>query len=216
MRILLTLAILLLATPAYAKTPTEVYDESVDAIVEVTTNDSYATGFFIKPHYILTNAHAVDGMGAEGLGSVTIEVHTSGKEGLGKVLATFPRYDMAVVYTSEIIGWPLKLESRDILVGEQVVSIGNPGRLANSLAVGHVAFIDRSVGLTPDVKSVQLDITSIGGSSGSPILDMDGDVIALLNAGVYGTASITYAIPVHEIQSMIDLIVKGHHRGLVR
>jgi S1-C subfamily serine protease len=114
-----------------------------------------------------------------------------------------------------IIGNSSKLE-----VGDPVIAIGNPFGLGNTLTTGIVSAIGRVLPAAaeaggfsiPDV--IQTDAPIAPGSSGGPLLDMQGQVVGMNTAGIPSIVGggIAFAIPSDTITKIVPtLIEKGSY-----
>ena len=113
---------------------------------------------------------------------------------------------------------PLSLgDSDDVVVGEPVAAIGSPFGNANSLSVGVVSAVSRSIpSLTSDYRvadAIQVDAPINHGNSGGPLLDSRGRVIGI-NAQIRSSSGnaegVGFAIPINSARrSMEQLISSG-------
>src|ERR671911_2390989 len=88
--------------------------------------------------------------------------------------------------------------SSELEVGEQVIAIGNPFGLAGTMTTGIISQTGR---LLPDSltgfsipNAIQTDTVINPGNSGGPLLNMNGQVIGMNTAGLFGSG-IGFAIP---------------------
>ena len=97
-------------------------------------------------------------------------------------------------------------------IGQQVVAIGNPLGLTESLSVGYISQVNRLLDLEPIIVPVlQLDLTIAAGSSGGPLLDMSGNVVGITNAGT--DVGFNFAVPVNIMKRVIpSLIDEGEYK----
>ena len=144
------------------------------------------TGAFISPDgYLITNAHVVQD-------ATTITVKTfDGRSFTGHVVGSVPhpswRPDLALVkIDAEGLPWlPLagSVELRDLVVG-----VGHPQGLKWAMYGGRVSYIDPELfwdGGDPDQYDLQFDAVDVGqGSSGSPIVNMAGEMVAVLSGSL--------------------------------
>ena len=105
--------------------------------------------------------------------------------------------------------------SDDLIVGDQVVAIGNPlGELTTSLTVGYISVKDRDVTIdNGSINMLQTDTAINPGNSGGPLFNMKGEVIGITTAKYSGSAveSIGFAIPIDDVADMIqELLEKGY------
>jgi serine protease Do len=173
-----------------------------------------------KDGYILTNHHIVTN-------AARIKVFLrDGTTYMGEVTGTDPQTDIAVVKINTA-GRDLpaaKLGDSDKLrVGEFVVAIGHPLELTYSVTVGHVSAIARQLATdsyanTPDSQEyIQTDAVINPGNSGGPLINLDGEVIAV-NAMMEGYENPIYgftvnrgiglAIPINEARMVKDRLIK--------
>jgi S1-C subfamily serine protease len=105
--------------------------------------------------------------------------------------------------------------SSELEVGEQVIAIGNPFGLAGTMTTGVISQTGR---LLPDQQTgfsipnaIQTDTLINPGNSGGPLLNMNGQVIGMNTAGLFGSG-IGFAIPSNAITRIVPaLIEKGNY-----
>ena len=213
---------------AEGMTPAQVYAQSVDSIVTVSATvrntigqqgTSTGSGFVISEDgYIVTNHHVV-----EGAISVKVTLH-SGVEHRAEVVGSDAANDVAVLKI-EAKGLPfLKAgSSDDLIVGDQVVAIGNPlGELTSTMTVGYVSAKDRTIETEGSlINMIQTDVAINSGNSGGPLLNMKGEVVGITTAKYSGTTSsgatiegISFAVPIDDVWKKItDLRDHGYITG---
>jgi S1-C subfamily serine protease len=109
--------------------------------------------------------------------------------------------------------------SADLQVGQQVLAIGNPFGLDQTLTTGIISALGReidSVGGLPIRDVIQTDAAINPGNSGGPLLDSAGRLIGVNTAIVSpsgGYAGVGFAIPVDTVNWVVpDLIAYGRVR----
>ena len=205
-----------------------IYRQSAPAIANIVTRtveydffynpvpvEGAGSGFLIDTSgHILTNNHVVEG-------AQTIEV-TLGDQSRykAKLIGTDTRNDIALIQIDpkgrKIIPLPLG-DSRNLLVGQRVLAIGNPFGFQSTLTTGIVSSLGRTVqtGDTTFIDdAIQTDAAINRGNSGGPLMDSHGEVIGINSAIVSpsGTnAGIGFAIPINTAKRVAaELITQGH------
>ncbi|MCD6216257.1 trypsin-like peptidase domain-containing protein [bacterium] len=155
------------------------------------------SGFFVSPDgYILTNNHVVDK-------AVEITVITEDQNSYdAELVGTDPMTDVALLKIANTHSFPyLELgNSENAYIGDWVIAIGSPIRLAQTVTVGVVSGKNREdvhVGGIDYSNFIQTDAAINFGNSGGPLLDINGKVIGI-NSAIAGGANITgigFAIP---------------------
>ena len=145
---------------------------------------------------ILTNNHVVDGAT-----SVTVKF-SNGKTASAKVLGTDAINDLAVINVdaANVSGiTPLTLgNSDDVQVGQMAIAIGNPYGYDNTVTVGVISGLNRSIGGSGYSGMIQTDAALNPGNSGGPLLDASGSVIGIntaIESTSTGAKGIGFAIP---------------------
>lgn len=94
--------------------------------------------------------------------------------------------------------------------GDWAISIGNPMRLDNSVSLGIISALNRIIegGPVAGVDLIQTDAAINLGSSGGPLLNINGEVIGM-NAVVQRDAqSIGFAIPIETVRQVASDIIE--------
>ena len=174
------------------------------SVVSVLTYDAKGeplisgSGFFVRPGEVVTNMHVIRG-------AHRVEIHTL--EGKGRTypvagaLAVDEEADLALlgVNLPAERSRPLTFTNTLPDEGEQVFVIGNPLRLEGSVSNGIVSAV-REV---PDLgRIIQITAPVSHGNSGSPLLNMRGQVIGIVTVKVTNGQNINLALGVTRIAAL--------------
>ncbi len=109
--------------------------------------------------------------------------------------------------------------------GERVIAIGNALGYGKSVTTGIVSATNRDVtldsqttaGKTVTNKFIQTDAAINGGNSGGALLNMNGEVIGINSVKIVssGVEGMGYAIPISDVQSIIDNLMLRETREAV-
>jgi Do/DeqQ family serine protease len=166
------------------------------------------SGVIVSPEgYILTNNHVVEGADA-------IEVILNdARRTQAKVIGTDPDTDLAILKI-ELDKLPVMvLGSSDALqVGDQVLAIGNPFGVGQTVTSGIVSALGRNqLGINTFENFIQTDAAINPGNSGGALVDVAGNLMGI-NTAIYsrsgGSMGIGFAIPVSTAKLVLEGIVK--------
>ena len=180
------------------------------------------SGFVIDGDgYIATNAHVVttdSGDSTERADQVFVEF-TDGNRVPARIVGDDPNADVALLKVDPkgLSLTPLQLgESASVGVGEPVAAIGSPFGERQSLSIGVVSALDRTIESLTRFRigdAIQTDAAINPGNSGGPLLDAHGRVIGI-NAQIKsqsgGGEGVGFAVPVDAVRrSLRELRDKG-------
>ena len=202
--------------PAPAEEPAVEIGERVrPAIVQIRSQrpgpDVSGSGVFLRADgHAVTNAHVV-----EGASSIAV-VLASGRELSGRVVASDPVTDTAVI---KVDGGPFPVAdlgtATELKVGQMAIAIGSPLALTGgpSVTVGVVSALHRTVrtrGGLPMYDMIQTDAPISPGSSGGALLDRQGRVIGITTAVAItdaGPEGLGFATPIDIARSVADELI---------
>ncbi|MBV9710135.1 MAG: trypsin-like peptidase domain-containing protein [Ktedonobacteraceae bacterium] len=186
--------------------------------INVTTAQGSALGSGViidKRGYIVTNNHVVNG-------AQTIQVvMADGTKYVGQVSGTDPADDLAVVKINPPANMPvIKLgDSSQLKVGQDVLAIGNPLGITQTVTNGIVSALNRTVSEgqgganLPD--AIQTDAPINPGNSGGALVDLQGNLIGIptltaidpeFNAPASGVG---FAIPSNRVNFVVPQIIQS-------
>src|SRR5438132_14285630 len=186
--------------------PAAVAIETFDARGEKLSRGS---GFFVDKDRVVTNRHVIEG-------AYRAEVHLNSGNNfpVKNVLGVDAEGDLALlkVDAPQSLVRPLSLERTSPQEGESIVVIGNPFGLEGSVTNGIVSAV-RDIPTFGRIIQITAPISP--GSSGSPVVNMRGQVIGVATLQITGGQSINLAIPSERISqlqtgtamSLADLVV---------
>jgi 2-alkenal reductase len=188
---------------------------------------SQGSGFVVdRDGTILTNAHVITNAG-ETSGTVqpasTVYVEFADHDRVAARIVGWDVFDDVGVLRIDAGAHPLAPlplgRSASVVVGQPVAAIGSPLGNADSLAVGVVSAVRRSIAAltAPSFQlsdAIQTDAPLAHGSSGGPLLDAAGRVIGInaqIRSDQGGSAGIGFAVPIDAARrSLRQLLTKGH------
>ena len=172
------------------------------------------SGFVVHPDgLVLTNKHVVFDADAE----YTV-ITTDLKEYSGKVISRDPINDIAVLKINAK-GLPaVRLgNSSKLELGQTVIAIGNAlGLFSNTVSKGIISGLSRKIsaslgtgGQMEHLRGVlQTDVAINQGNSGGPLIDLDGEVVGINTAIIYGAQNIGFSIPINWAKQDLEDIIK--------
>jgi S1-C subfamily serine protease len=215
--------------------PAQIYDRLSPGVVTVLSifkggsslldeggEGGQGSGFVLDGNgYIATNAHVVtleDPDGTETADQVYVEF-IDGNRVSAEIVGHDPNADVALLKVDPdgLSLTPLHLgESHTISVGEPVAAIGSPFGERQSLSIGVISALDRTIRSLTQFEigdAIQTDAAINPGNSGGPLLDAEGRVIGI-NAQIKsqsgGGEGVGFAVPVDAVRrSLRELREKG-------
>lgn len=208
----------------------KVKDSVVQVNVRTANGEGVGSGVITSADgRIVTNNHVV-----AGADEVAVKL-ADGRTVSASVVGTDPSSDLAVIQAEGVSGLtPAKFADSDsVHVGDEVVAIGSPAGLQNTVTTGIVSALNRDVavpgeqqeqeqrpfaensssGATVNYKAIQTDASINQGNSGGPLFNSAGEVIGI-NSAIYspvsgpdgsaGSVGIGFAIPSNTAQQVVD------------
>jgi S1-C subfamily serine protease len=205
--------------------PAEIYDRLSPGVVTILSlfkggsslledggEGGQGSGFVLDGNgYIATNAHVVTTEKADGTeeaDQVYVEF-IDGNRVPAEIVGHDPNADVALLKIDPegLSLTPLHLgESHTIAVGEPVAAIGSPFGERQSLSIGVISALDRTIRSLTQFEigdAIQTDAAINPGNSGGPLLDAEGRVIGI-NAQIKsqsgGGEGVGFAVPVDAVR----------------
>jgi len=188
--------------------------------VKVTTQSASAIGSGViidQRGYIVTNNHVVSG-------AQSIEVVLSdGTQLPAQLVGTDPTDDLAVlkITTSKQLTVATLGDSSKLQVGQDVLAIGSPLGVTQSVSHGIISALGRTVsegqGGATISNAIQTDAALNPGDSGGALIDLQGNLIGIPTLGLIDpefntpATGVGFAIPSNTVATVIShLIATGH------
>ena len=170
-----------------------VYDAVIDSVAMVSASgvgsdrdervDGQGSAFVVDGGYLVTNEHVVWNADA-----ISLQYRT-GEWTAAEVVGSDLYSDLAVLDVDHVpeTTRALAFAERMPVVGQEVLAVGNPYGFDGSMAQGIVSGVDRTLpgpGGYDVPNVVQTDAGVNPGNSGGPLVDLDGEVVGVVNAGI--------------------------------
>ena len=177
--------------------------------------NALGSGVIVDPDgYVLTNDHVV------AQADRIIVTLADGRQVEARLVGSDRTSDLAVLARDGDEPWPSVSMGRsdDLMIGETVIAIGNPFGLQNTVTVGVVSALGRT--LESDRESgeafsdfIQTDAAINPGNSGGALLNINGELIGINTQIVARGQNLGFAIPIDRARKIFDELV---HYGRVR
>ena len=180
------------------------------AIIQIATQTSTGTGFYLKEFdLIVTNEHVV-GKNAE----VTIAGRVFERQ-LARVWYTDKKHDLAFLQAPADAALPeVKLgDYSDMKDGNVVVAIGHPFGLNYTATQGVISKVDR---IRDGVKYIQIDAAINPGNSGGPLVSKKGEIIGINSFIIRGGDNLGFALPVSYLREALALYAPNKGQASTR
>jgi Do/DeqQ family serine protease len=174
--------------------------------------NSLGSGVIVDPSgLIVTNRHVIEGAD---------EIHVvlaDRREFQARVILSDQRADLAVLRIDaggDRLPTLSLADSDALAVGDLVLAIGDPFGVGQTVTMGIVSGLARSIGTDDFGSFIQTDAAINPGNSGGPLVDLDGRIVGI-NTAIFsqsgGSIGIGFAIPANMVRAVIDAARSGGH-----
>ncbi|WP_411847484.1 trypsin-like peptidase domain-containing protein [Roseibacillus persicicus] len=156
------------------------------------------TGFFVsRDGLLVTNFHVISG--ARVVRAKNYQGFTLSCQG---IVVVDEERDLAVLkFSARDLPFLDFVETNDLEKGEEVLAIGNPMGLDSSATRGIVSALRKEDG----VEVIQFDAAVSPGSSGSPVLNQDGEVLGVATFVLKGRQGYNFAVASRHVKELLEL-----------
>lgn len=168
------------------------------------------SGFIVdRSGFILTNSHVVFG---RQLIDVTLD---DGSTVPAQLIGADPIFDVALLRIPKPAHGVLNIvdlgDSDRVQVGEEVIAIGNPLGLDQSLTRGVISAINRVLPETffsLQEPLLQMDTPVNPGNSGGPLVNRCGQVVGITTSVIPDAQNIGFSIPINMAKNLVPALMK--------
>lgn len=109
-------------------------------------------------------------------------------------------------------------DSDEVLVGEQVIAVGNPAGLSNTVTDGIVSAVNREIRSDStgfEMKCIQTNADISPGNSGGALVNMYGQVIGITSSKYISSyyEGLGFAITINEAKPIIEELISNGYIG---
>ncbi|OSZ62884.1 Do family serine endopeptidase [Hydrogenophaga sp. IBVHS2] len=166
------------------------------------------SGVIVSPAgYVLTNNHVI-----EEADEIQV-ILNDGRQTVAQVIGTDPETDLAILKIG-LTDLPVITlgQSDELQIGDQVLAIGNPFGVGQTVTSGIVSALGRTqLGINTFENFIQTDAAINPGNSGGALVDTNGHLMGI-NTAIYsrsgGSMGIGFAIPTSTARTVMEAIVK--------
>ena len=203
--------------PADARSVSEIVRRESPAVVLIEAGGAggqggLGSGFLIdRDGHVLTNAHVVEDS------KTTTVTFSDGTERTARILGVDTSTDLAVLKIPQVPEGiqPVRLgSSGTLVVGQDVVAIGNPYGLERTATTGIVSALERTIEAPNGFaiqNAIQTDAAINQGNSGGPLFDRAGRVIGMntqIASQNGGNVGLGFAVPIDTIAPIAQSVIK--------
>jgi S1-C subfamily serine protease len=173
--------------------------------------------------YIVTNNHVVYDKAKEPNKYVMSVIFNDGTKVPANLVGRDPKTDVAVIKVDNVDNLTVARlgDSDKLVVGDQVIAVGAPLGLRNTVTHGIVSALHRpfttsgaegSGDTDTVIDAIQTDASINHGNSGGALINMDAEVIginaALAAQGDTGSVGLGFAIPINEVRFVAQTLIR--------
>jgi len=196
------------ATRNSASEWTEIVAHIQPAVVVIETDEVLASGFLVKPDgIIVTNHHVVANAKAMAVkfqsGEVYRNVYLLGSDRIN---------DLAFLKIEAVDLPTIPLgNSNDVQVGEDVLLVGAPQGLGQTVSSGLIS----GIRLDEGVRVLQTSAAASPGSSGGPLLNRKGEAIGVMSFKLVNGENLNFTIPINYVRGKLDTLTLSNAKIFV-
>ncbi|MCQ6282667.1 trypsin-like peptidase domain-containing protein [Bacillus sp. EB600] len=173
-----------------------------DVVMIEVDNSKLGSGFlYNKSGDIITNAHVVEG-------AQNVKITTSDSRDLeGTVIGISQDVDIAVVRVPGMANNnPLSISNKKAEIGDEVLALGSPLGLQNTVTTGIISGVGRDFDIAPFHYSdtYQISAPIAPGNSGGPLINSKTAQVLGINTAGADQGTIGFSIPIVNVLSLVE------------
>ena len=186
----------------------EIVAHTRPAVVVIETDEGLASGFIIKPDgIIVTNNHVVANAKEMAVEFASGEVYRN-----VYLLSSDPIDDLAFLKIEAVDLPTIPLgNSNDVRVGEEVLLVGAPKGLEQTVSNGLIS----GIRLREGVRVLQTSAAASPGSSGGPLLNRSGEAVGVMSFKVINGENLNFTIPINYVRGKLDTLALSTPKAFV-
>ena len=199
----LTLALFLMSTiSSYSQNAVEIAKKTFPSTVSIVALDKFkqpislGSGFVVDKGKVITNVHVMKGA----VYGEIIEDQTKKTHKIVGYLAIDKINDLILLSVPTLEVDKLALSEKTPEIGEKIYAIGNPKGLSGTISEGIVSGIRK----IENNDLIQITAPISPGSSGGPIINNNGEVIAVSVASLTSGQNLNFAIPAKYVNNILS------------
>ena len=179
-----------------------IHDVQKEVVMIQQENGTLGSGFLYNQNGdVITNAHVVSG-------AKKVKIKTSdAREFEGTVIGISQDVDVAVVRVPGIASEkPLEISKKKSYIGEEVLALGSPLGLQNTVTTGIISGVGRDFDIAPFhyKDAYQISAPIAPGNSGGPLINSKTGEVLGINSAATDQGSIGFSIPLVNILALVE------------
>lgn len=170
------------------------YSECGSYTVEINTDSSLGSGFFIGNNMVVTNYHVI-----KGADKITVKTSDNKEHPVNMIMAYDEALDLAILevdYKTD----GLAISRDQVKVGQTIYTLGSPLGLTGTMSKGMISTASRV--MEDGVDYIQIDAAISPGNSGGPLVNEFGEVIGINTMYYVDGQNLNFAINIKELQKL--------------
>ena len=180
-----------------------IIEDVIDSVVVVKAGNSFGSGVFVSPEYLITNFHVVkDSQDNLIIGTV------DNKGFKANLIGYEPNIDLAVLQVKGGNFPFLEFENMDnVKIGESVIAVGSPLGLSFSVTQGIISSKQRT---GPNGLNIylQTDTPINPGNSGGPLINLNKKIVAINTWKIANVESLGFSIRADIVKDIYEQILE--------
>lgn len=177
----------------------DVVNRNGNTVVLVNTDNSLGSGVIItEDGKIITNYHVI-----ENADIANVKLKDGRRLTVKGVIKSDPAKDLAIIkIDGRNLNVPIIGTISSVNVGDEIVAIGNPKGLENTVTEGIVSGLNREI---DGMKMIQISAPISSGSSGGGVFNLNGELIGISTSKIMDADAegLSFAVPIDELNKFI-------------
>ena len=172
-----------------------IYERSIRSVVTIEGETSLGSGFLVAPQVVATNYHVVSGL----RGAKCYFTKAGERFDIEGFLVADKLNDLVLLKVSGLTERALNLSPYSAKPGQRIYVLGSPKGFEGSISEGLVSCLR----VIDGTDKIQISAPISSGSSGGPVMNINGEVIGISVLKYAGGENLNFAVPVSELKKLL-------------